>query len=49
VEITDASLNAGDTVVTVGAYGLPKQTQIEAVKPAADESSATNLNSAQAP
>lgn len=49
VEITDASLKAGDTVVTVGAYGLPKQTQIEAVKPAADESSATNLNSAQAP
>lgn len=49
VEITGAGVKSGDTVVTVGAYGLPKQTQIEVVNPAAAVSPATNLNSAQAP
>lgn len=34
VEITGADLKPGDIVVTVGAYGLPAQTQIEVVKPA---------------
>lgn len=48
VEITGAGIKSGDAVVTVGAYGLPKQTQIEVVNPAAEQSSATNLNSTQA-
>lgn len=33
VEVTGAGLKAGDTVVTVGAYGLPAKTQVRLVKP----------------
>lgn len=32
VEVRGTGLKAGDTVVTVGAYGLPKKTQIRVVK-----------------
>jgi membrane fusion protein (multidrug efflux system) len=33
VEVEGAGLKPGDTVVTVGAYGLPKQTKIRVVNP----------------
>ncbi|MDR3568001.1 MAG: efflux RND transporter periplasmic adaptor subunit [Syntrophobacteraceae bacterium] len=33
VEVKAAGLKAGDTVVTVGAYGLPKKTKIQVVNP----------------
>jgi multidrug efflux pump subunit AcrA (membrane-fusion protein) len=33
VEVEGSGLKAGDTVVTVGAYGLPDKTQIQVVKP----------------
>jgi membrane fusion protein (multidrug efflux system) len=33
VEITAPELKAGDTVVTVGAYGLPEKTKIQVVNP----------------
>ena len=33
VEVRGAGLKAGDTVVTVGAYGLPAKTQVRIVKP----------------
>jgi len=33
VEIQGTGLKAGDTVVTVGAYGLPEKTQIQVVNP----------------
>jgi multidrug efflux pump subunit AcrA (membrane-fusion protein) len=46
-EISGTNLNAGDTVVTVGAYGLPDKTQIKIVNPAADATSATNPADAQ--
>ena len=35
VEIEGNGLKAGDTVVTVGAYGLPEKTQIQVVNPSA--------------
>lgn len=47
-EVNGPGLKAGDTVVTVGAYGLPKQTQIKVVNPAADETSGTTSASSQA-
>lgn len=47
VEVAGSGLKAGDTVVTVGAYGLPDKTQIQVVKPSADETSATNSSSSQ--
>lgn len=36
VEIEGAGLKEGDTVVTVGAYGLPDQTQIQVANPKGD-------------
>ncbi len=47
IEITGTNLQAGDSVVTVGAYGLPDQTQIKIVNPPADRSSATPSVDAQ--
>jgi multidrug efflux pump subunit AcrA (membrane-fusion protein) len=47
-EIEGNGLRAGDTVVTVGAYGLPEKTQIKVTNPAADATAATNSSSAQA-
>ncbi len=41
VEIQATNLNAGDKVVTVGAYGLADKTQIQ-IQGASDETSATN-------
>lgn len=46
-EISGTNLNAGDKVVTVGAYGLPDKTQIKIVNPSADTTSATNSTDAQ--
>jgi len=39
VEIERKDLKAGDTVVMVGAYGLPEKTQIQVVNPSAEQSS----------
>ena len=47
-EVQGAGLKAGDTVVTVGAYGLPDKTQIEVVNPSEGETSTTNSSSSQA-
>jgi multidrug efflux pump subunit AcrA (membrane-fusion protein) len=33
VEVEGAGLKEGDTVVTVGAYGLPEKTKIHVVNP----------------
>lgn len=48
VEITGAGLKEGDSVVTVGAYGLPEKTKIRVVNPPAGETSATNSEPAEA-
>jgi membrane fusion protein (multidrug efflux system) len=48
VEIEGSGLKAGDSVVTVGAYGLPQKTQIQVVNSPADETSATNSSSSRA-
>ena len=45
VEIKGEGLKEGDTVVTVGAYGLPEKTQIQVVNPSADETATANSNS----
>ena len=42
VEISGTGLKAGDSVVTVGAYGLPEKTKIRVAGSAADETTATN-------
>jgi RND family efflux transporter MFP subunit len=42
VEVTGAGLKEGDSVVTVGAYGLPDKTQVNVVKPVISEVRATN-------
>lgn len=47
-EVNGPGLKAGDTVVTVGAYGLPKQAQIQVVNSSADETSETTPSSSQA-
>lgn len=47
-EIEGKGLKVGDTVVTVGAYGLPEKTQIKVTNPSADETSGTNSSSSQA-
>ena len=44
VEVEGTGLKAGDTVVTVGAYGLGDKTQIQVGSPAIEETSATNAN-----
>lgn len=36
VEVDGAALKEGDTVVTVGAYGLPNQTKVHAAQPGAE-------------
>jgi multidrug efflux pump subunit AcrA (membrane-fusion protein) len=48
VEIDGNGLKAGDSVVTVGAYGLPEKTQIQVVNSSANETPATNSVSTQA-
>ena len=42
VEIQDAGLKQGDSIVTVGAYGLPDKTKIKVVKPSGADTSQTN-------
>jgi len=48
VEIKGTGLKEGDSVVTVGAYGLPEKTKIQVVNSPGDESSATDAQSSQA-
>lgn len=48
IEITGTNLKPGDIVVTVGAYGLPEQTQIEVVSSTADDTTVTNAQSSPA-
>jgi membrane fusion protein (multidrug efflux system) len=43
VEVENIGLKAGDTVVTVGAYGLPDKTKIEVVKPSETNDTQTNV------
>lgn len=47
-EIEGGDLKAGDTVVTVGAYGLPQKTQIKVVSSSSAETPETNASSPQA-
>jgi multidrug efflux pump subunit AcrA (membrane-fusion protein) len=42
VEIEAPGLKAGDTVVTVGAYGLPEKTKISVQNSPGDEAASTN-------
>ena len=42
VEIAAPGLKAGDTVVTVGAYGLPEKTKISVQNSTGDETASTN-------
>lgn len=45
IEIEGTGLKAGDTVVTMGAYGLPDKTKIQVANSPGDETPATNVNS----
>lgn len=47
VEVKASGLKAGDSVVTVGAYGLPDKTKIQIANSSADETPATNSATAQ--
>lgn len=47
IEIEGPGLKAGDTVVTVGAYGLPEKSKVVVVNPSESETSATNSPSAK--
>jgi len=47
VEISGTGLKAGDSVVTVGAYGLPEKTKIRLLSSATDETTATNSTPAK--
>ncbi|HEY5042265.1 MAG TPA: efflux RND transporter periplasmic adaptor subunit [Verrucomicrobiae bacterium] len=47
VEVDAPGLKEGDTVVTVGAYGLPDKAKIQIANSSADEASATNSAAAQ--
>jgi membrane fusion protein (multidrug efflux system) len=47
VEVAGPGLKEGDAVVTTGAYGLPKKTQISVQSAPADQASATNSSAAQ--
>ncbi len=47
VEVIGTGLTADDSVVTVGAYGLPAKTRIQIVNAPAEQSSATNSGAAQ--
>lgn len=48
VEVAGRGLEAGETVVTVGAYGLPEKTKIIIANSTSDEAGATNSASVQA-
>jgi hypothetical protein len=47
VEISGTGLKAGDTVVTVGAYGLPEKTKIRLLGSVAEETTTTNSTPAK--
>lgn len=47
VEVESPEIKEGDSVVTVGAYGLPEKTQIKIVNPAMKSTSATHSPEAQ--
>lgn len=47
LEIQGNGLKPGDSVVTVGAYGLPEKTKIEAINSPAEPNPSTNSGSAQ--
>jgi len=47
VEVSGTGLAAGDSVVTVGAYGLPEKTKVQIINPPAEQSSSTNSGAAQ--
>jgi membrane fusion protein, multidrug efflux system len=49
VEVSGPGLKEGDTVVTVGAYGLPDKTRISILNAPSAETAATNSPSAPAP
>jgi hypothetical protein len=42
VEVEAPEIKAGDSVVTVGAYGLPEKTKIRMENSLGDETSSTN-------
>lgn len=48
VEIEGKGLKAGDSVVTVGAYGLPNKTKIQVVRPSGEQTPATSSYSSPA-
>jgi len=47
VEISGTGLKAGDSVVTVGAYGLPGKTKIRVLGATTDEAASTNSTPAK--
>jgi multidrug efflux pump subunit AcrA (membrane-fusion protein) len=47
VEISGTRLKPGDSVVTIGAYGLPEKTKIRVLNSSAEEMSPTNSFKAQ--
>jgi hypothetical protein len=47
VEISGTGLKAGDSVVTIGAYGLPEKTKIRVLGSATDETTTTNSTPAK--
>ena len=47
VEVAGNGLKAGDSVVTVGAYGLPEKTKIHVQDSSGDETSSTNSSDAK--
>jgi multidrug efflux pump subunit AcrA (membrane-fusion protein) len=47
VEIAGTGLKEGDSVVTIGAYGLPEKTKIHVLGLAADETASTNSTPAK--
>ena len=47
VEVSGTGLKESESVVTVGAYGLPEKTKIRVLVPAADEATATNSTPAK--
>ncbi|HWY30263.1 MAG TPA: hypothetical protein VNX46_05900, partial [Candidatus Acidoferrum sp.] len=48
VEISGTGLKEGDSVATVGAYGLPDKSKITVMNPSADDTSETNSQSSSA-
>jgi len=47
VEVSATNLNEGDSVVTVGGYGLPEKTKIRIANSSSEKKSATNSPEAQ--